>query len=302
MLSDHGLRSVRDRVLLLKSLPSFAALDDDAAVMLAEHARARRFRAGETLLVEGEPVPRVYILIDGQVTSMRKGIRVATVQRSRGVGFISALAGDTNGVHVVADHDTLTLEIPAEALVNAFEENFSLARNSLRLSAAALVKKRGNLPAPADRPPPFDMGTWRDRPRTLVELLIEMRDGSRLYKKSNLDALIAVARKTTEIRADAGDVFWNIGDRSTFWIRPDYGRVRCTSADGRFVDVGKRFVLGIMDSLGQVDRSYAARAETQVIAYRLELEPFLTVLETHYELAREMISVVATALLETPES
>jgi hypothetical protein len=84
-------------------------------------------------------------------------------------------------------------------------------------------------------------------------------------------------------------------------LRIDHGRVRCTAADGKTVDVGHRYVLGIMDAVGQVERSYDARAETQVVAYRNGLETLLDVLEMHFDLARDFVAVLARAALETPE-
>jgi CRP-like cAMP-binding protein len=301
MLMEMPLRGVRDRVLVLRSLASFAPLDDEAMTVLAEHAKTRRFRAGETVLSEDGPVPNVYIVIEGQITSHRLGKRIAVVGRSRGVGFLSVVAADQNGVHAVADTDTLTLEIPAEVLQNAFEENYSLVRNGLRLSAGELVRKRGNLPERPGRAEPIALGEYRERPQTLVERIIDLAS-RRMFDECNVDALIAVARRTEEIRVEPGEVFWRLGEPSSFWLRLDYGRVRCTADDGTAVDVGRGFVLGIMDSFAQVPRSYEARAETRIIAFRVELEPFLEVLESHYDLARQLMAVIARTLLETPST
>lgn len=300
MITEMPLRSVRDRVLLLRSLPSFGGLDDEGLKLVAEHAKGRLFRAGETLLVEGRMPEYVYIVVNGQLTSRRLGKLLAVVTRPRGAGFLSVNARDENGVHVVADEDTQTLEIPVDALLSAFEENFSLVRNTLRISAAALVKKRGNLPASPDKLPPLSLGPYRPHPRTLVELLIELRSGG-IFANTNIDALIGVARQSLEIRVEPGETFWNIGEPSSSWLRLDHGHVRCTAADGKVMDVGHHFVLGILDSLAGVPRSYQARAETRVVAYRTELEAFLAVLETHFELARALIGVVSKSLLETPD-
>ena len=301
MLTEIPLGSVRDRVLLLRSLGSFSGLDDEGMTLVAEHARGRSFRAGETLLTEGRPLSHVYIVIDGQLTSERLGQRVAVVTRSRGVGFLSMMARDEQGVTVVADVDTQTLEVPTEVLEHGLEENFSLVRNTLRNIAAALVKKRGNLPAPADKPPPFSLGEFREREHTLVERILDLRSGRGIFQDCNLDAVFAFARRIEEIRVEPGTVFWKIGEPSSFWLRLDHGRVRCRAADGATVDVGHRYVLGIMDAVGQVERSYEARAETLVIAYRNQLETLLDVLEMHFDLARDFIAVLARALLETPD-
>ena len=302
MLTEMPIQSVRDRLLLMRSLPNFGALDEDALTLLVEHARTRFFRAGETVVAEGEPLGSVYVVVDGQITSNRKGKRLAVVTRSRGVGLLSVMARDPIGVHAVADLDTVTLEIPTDAFLDAIEQSFSVARNTLRLCAAQLVKKRGNLPAPADHPPVVELGEYRERPRTLVELMIDLRASPGIFKSANLDAIIAIVRATEEIRVEPGEVFWKLDEPSTHWLRIDHGRVRCTSADGRSMDVGHRFVLGILDAIGTAPRSYEARAETRVVAYRTQLEAFLAVLETHSDLTREFIARLAMAVLETPDA
>ena len=300
MITEMPLHSMRDRILLLRSLHSFAGLDDEGLKLVAEHARSRLFRAGETLLTEGRTPEHVYIVVSGQLRSTRKGKLLAVVTRPRGAGFLSMNARDENGVHVVADEDTQTLEIPVDALTSALEENFSLVRNTLRVSAGALVRKRGHLPASPDRPPPLVLGDYRSEPRTMVELLLEQRSVG-IFSFANIDALIAVARKTLEVRAEPGEMFWNIGEPSSSWLRIDHGRIRCTSADGKVVDVARNFSLGNLDALAGEPRSYSARAETRVIAFRTELEPFLAVLESHFDLARALIAVLSKAILETPD-
>jgi CRP-like cAMP-binding protein len=292
---------VRNRVLVLRSLESFSSLDERSLTLIAEHASYRRFAAGETVCVEGAPISFFHIVIEGQVTVTRMGHLVAVTGRSRGVGILSLLARDPNGVSAVADVDTRTLAVPVDAFLDGLEESFSLVRNSLRLQAGALLRKRGNLPARPDKPPPFAMGEYVARDRTLVERIIDLSRGG-VWASCNLDAVVEVARRTTEIRVEPGEVFWKIGDPSSFWLRIDHGRVRCTAADGQLVDVGHRFVLGIMDSIAQQPRSYEARAETRVVAYKTELESFLGVLETHFDLARDFLGVLARALLEIPET
>jgi len=300
MLTEMPLRSMRDRFLLIRSLPTFAGLDEDALTLLVEHARSRTFRAGETVVAEGEPLRAAHIVIEGQITSKRKGKLLAVVTRGRGVGMLSIMARDPAGVHAVADVDTLTLTIPSDVMLDAIETNFAVARNTLRLCASSLVKKRGHLPAPPDRPPPFSMGEYHARPRTMVELLIDLRANPGILADCNIDALISVARSVEEIRVEPGHLFWKIGEPSSHWLRVSYGRVRCTSADGKAVDVGSRFVLGVMDALGNEPRSYEARAETNVIAFQTQLESFLSLLENHFDLARDFIAMLAMAVLETP--
>jgi len=299
MLIEAPLTSLRDRILLIRTLPSFDGTDMDAVAVLAEHSRIRAFRAGEAVLRAGEPATAIYIVLQGQITSRRHDSVVAVVTRPNGVGLISIFARDDQ-VSAIADVDTQTLEIPASVVLSVMEENFSMYRNRLAYAAMALVKKRGNLPA-RQSSKPVEIGALPERPRTVVEIAMAIRGNDGLFSRCNLDAVYDLARQSFEVIYEPGEVVWRIGEPSSWWLRIDYGRLRCTSADEASVDLGTGHVLGIMDALGQVPRSFVARAETRVVGYRTDLEPFLAILENHFELARDLLGIVSRSLLSTPE-
>ncbi|MEY4582250.1 MAG: hypothetical protein RL701_6953, partial [Pseudomonadota bacterium] len=183
-------------------------------------------------------------------------------------------------------------------LEHALEDDFGIVRNSMRLGGQALLVARGNLPAPRGHTPPFDMGERRNERRTLVERLITMRDRVPLFASANAEALITLVRSTEEVRYEPGESIWRLGDPATFWMIVEFGRVRCTNAAGDTQDVGAEFAIGIMDAIGQQPRVYEALADTLVIANRIELETFLGVLETHYELARDYLAFLARTVLD----
>jgi CRP-like cAMP-binding protein len=64
------------------------------------------------------------------------------------------------------------------------------------------------------------------------------------------------------------------------------------------MEVGSGWVIGMMDAIAQRPRAYEARAETQVVGERIELEAFLGVLETHVELTRDFIAFLAQRVLD----
>lgn len=297
---DDGLSEVggvvgdtlRGRLILLRAMEALAALDESSLALLAEHARVRRFRAGDALLVEGRPVENVYLVTAGKVTVTRKGKVLAVVTSGYGAGFTSLMARDPNGVGAVADVDTQTLEVPAEAMLDTYERDFAFIRNVLRISARAIAGIRSGLPADPDNPPEVVLGTWRDRERTLVEKLMEAQHVP-LLARANFDAVIEMVRNQTEVRFAAGDLLWRAGDPATFSLRVEYGRVRCTTPAGRSVDIGSQYWIGAMDVFAAQPRSYEARAETPVIAYRSEFEALLAVLDAHFDLALDFIAILA---------
>ena len=143
----------------------------------------------------------------------------------------------------------------------------------------------------------MELGTYRPQGRTLVERLIEMRSIP-LFSRTNIEALIALLRGTRELRPRAGEVIFRVGDPSSFWFVVEYGRISCTNAAGERMDIGANFVIGMMDAIGQQPRSYEARAETQLVLQRIELESYLGVLELHSDLARDVLANIARVGLD----
>jgi len=108
---------------------------------------------------------------------------------------------------------------------------------------------------------------------------------------------VDVTRRMVECRVPAGHVFWSVDDPSTHSVAIDYGRVRCTAADGRHVDVGSGFSLGVMDFWAAQPRSYEARAETEVTGYVVASEDFLVVMEMHLREGLALLRNVAHGVL-----
>ncbi len=299
MLSSIRLgrdRGVRDRVLALKSLNSFADQDDLALGMMAERALYRHFEAGDTIATEGSPIASVHIVLAGQARVTRNGQQVAMVQRGRGIGFLSYLGRDENGVTAVAVEATDTLGVPVDALEDAREEHFSLVRNGIRLASDALVKRRGQLPVDPAEAEPARMGVRPERELTLVERVLRTREGV-LFSRCNTDAVVELIRRGRNVTFEPGQIIWREGIEATFYLRVEYGIIDCTTADGRSVQVGEGFTVGVHDCFGKLNRGYTARANTEVIAFQMDIEAMLGVLETHYELAQDLEALLAQQLL-----
>lgn len=290
-------QTLRDRMLLLRSLPAFAPMDDEALTLLAEYVHVHRFRADEVLMTLGEPIRHVYVVLDGAVRWRRKDRPSMLAEKQQVVGWLTLMARDANGLEAVADRDTITLELPAEILEHAMEQHFSIVRNMLKLGAGLLVSMRNDLPAPLDRPPSSDKGVLPTQRRTLVERLIDMRRVP-LFSRCNAEALIALARASEPLRVEPGTVFWSIGDSANFWIFIEYGRVLCRNARGDSMAIGANFGIGIMDAIAQAPRAFSARAETLVVGNRIDLEAFLGVMESHFDLARDYLALLAQSGLD----
>lgn len=298
MFVEAPLAGIRDRMLAIKALPYFEGLGDASLLQIAEHARERRFRAGELLLEEGQPVDKIYIVINGAVTTSRQGETFLVVHGNGAVGVMSALANDQVGWKAVADLDSSTLEIPVTAFLTALREDFGLLRGALRAISLIALRARGQLPVAPDPNRVVELGTLLERDLTMAELLIELRNQP-MFKAANMDALIEICRHMHLIHVEAGHKFFSIGDPSTISLRIVYGRVRCTAASGEHVAVGAGHVIGSLDAWSGVPHSYDAVAETTVQAYQNSTEDFLSILEMHPGLALTLLGGLAGALIQS---
>jgi CRP-like cAMP-binding protein len=285
---------LRDRLLLLRSQPTFDRLDDEGLLLLAEHGRAAAYRDGDVIVAEGEPARAVYAVIEGEMVVSR-GPKVLSVRRAgEAYGGLPLLARVPSRL-TTARGETRTLELPAAAFESALAENYSLLRNTLRVFGSAVLSMRGSLPADPRAPRVVDEGTFDPRPRTMVQRLLYLRQSP--FGHINLEALVDFARHMVEVRYPAGHCVWSAGDASDHSLHVEAGRVRCTAADGAFVDVGSGFTIGVLDVWGPRQRVYEARTETPVIASRIDFERFLILLEIHPEVGLELLRGFARELL-----
>lgn len=285
---------LRDRVLALRSQPIFAPVDDDGLLLLAEHARSAVYRDREIVVPEGEQ-RGIFIVTEGSLLVSYRGGPVATWNAGTAFGTLALLAQKPSAL-AVAGGETRTLEVPGPVFEEALDANNSLLRGALAITGADVLKARGNLPVDPSVPRQLDEGPYYLEPKSMVERLLQLRAGPFGYM--NMEALIDMARQMNEVRYPAGHLLWSAGDYSTHSLSIDYGRVRCTAPDGKHVDVARGFNIGIMDVWGARRRVYEARAETEVIAYRVEFEGFLTLLESHVEVGQEVLRGFARTLIE----
>ena len=291
-MNEIPLDGLRDRVLALRAMRWTAPLDHEGLVLLGEHARHRSFRKGDVLLEPGKLVQSMFIVERGLVTVRVAGQLLTQVTPGRVAGVTSMIARDPRGASAIADEDSRVLEIPAEAVFAAYEENFSVVCNGLRLLSRGTLQRLDRLPRPLHGDDPAPMGTYREGQVTLVDRVREARQ-TPLFANANLDAVFDVARHMVERRIRPDERLWSIGDSSSFWVYVEYGRLRCTNAEGRSTQVGAKQALGQLDCWAELPRSYEARAETELIMHQTDIAPMLGVLETHHDMAMELVATIA---------
>jgi CRP-like cAMP-binding protein len=298
-IGDTSTISLRDRVLLLGALNQTGTLDERTITQVAEHIRPHTFSPGQFLLRDNEPIEHIHLLTRGQVSVTQQGRQVRVFRGAGAVGLNAVLAGVDTGVQAVAEKKTTTLALPSTILMDLYESNFALVRNALRIVAGQVLDARSMLPT--DEGEDATLGEWRPEPRTFVEQIIEMRK-SPFFADTNLDAVLEVARQGREIRGKTGDVLWEVGDSADYWIRLDYGRMRCTSEEGATAIVGSDYTVGVMDAIAVRPRGYKVEALSDYIAFRIDRDVMLAVFEGHFDLSRKILASMSEMVFHTPST
>lgn len=289
----------RDRLFAMRALGIFADLDEDGATLLAEYSKLTSFKTGEHVTRREREVASVHVVIDGLIEVTRPDGARVEIGAGRPVGLLGTVSRSNLNLDAVALRPTRTLEIPRGEFLGALEENFSLLRNVLRTVAGTLLDARGNLPLASK-----DIGAQAPLPTTtigrqsLVQRVLEVGRVP-IFRDANIDSAFDLARALREISVPAGHVFWKVGDPATGSLRVAAGRVRCTTPDGRFVDVSGDYMLGTLNTLAGRPEGYEARALEPVFGYMVDFEEFLIVLEAHPELALGLLANLATLVLQT---
>jgi len=272
----------------------FDGLDDDALLLLAEHGGFGSYPDGEVITPEGEPTRTLYLVTEGAIQVSRAGQIMGTRYPGDAYGGLPMLARVPSTL-AVAVGNTSTMEVPASAFEGALTENFSLLRTMLRQLGSGVLEMRGNLPVDPAVARELDEGVPYGEPLSLVKRLIQLRQGG--FRHMNMEALIDLARSMVEVRYPAGALLWSSGEPSTYALHVDVGLVRCSERDGRHATVARGFTIGVLD-VWSGKRVYEARAETPLIAFRIEFESFLALLEAHPEVGLDLLRGFAQDLLE----
>jgi CRP/FNR family cyclic AMP-dependent transcriptional regulator len=121
----------RDRQQLLGQVPLFAACSDKELDRLARHAELVEFRAGETLMTEGQPGQEFYVIVDGEVGVTSGGDTLAKLGPGKYVGEQALLDPGPRTATVTALRDTTAVLLASREFYAAVEESPVLARKLL---------------------------------------------------------------------------------------------------------------------------------------------------------------------------
>lgn len=290
-MSRSNLVSPRQRVLALKGMPWFSTMNRHVALQLARHLDERAFKRDELLLGQHKPIETAYLLVDGEVELRRDGRLVRKLQAPETIGLIGVLARlDGAPGDILASSPVTCLAIDGETVSHVWESSFELTRQTLRFAAERAWQTRGQLPFDA---PPSDVSAGEAPNRTLdlVEKLEHLRDGS-IFRDVNMEALAEICRNQREIHYEAGQEIWAEHTRADFAIKVVSGVVDVVQDDEVVGQIGSGYVVGLLDSLAEVQRGYAVVANQRTVGLKMSVATLLDVAEDHFQLAMSILAGV----------
>ena len=292
--------SPMERALYLRSLPSLRGLTPEALSLLARNARERSFRKGSALAGPGEKVGSFHLVVEGRVRA-EGGEHGGEVLGPREViGYHSMLALGEEEFSAVAEADTTTLEIDFEDLKDMFEDQFLVLHHEFRAVTGRMLRLRRDIPdgtylAPAEgilEPPGHRLD--------LMERVLFLTRGG-AFGRSNMDAIVELARTAEEVRFAPGTVLWEKGETSGFFYHVIEGTVRAVVEEGRAFRAGPGYPIGNLESLAGEPRWYRAGTETDLVALRSETDTTIDLLEDHFEMAMRLLGSFSTGLIRLLE-
>jgi CRP-like cAMP-binding protein len=297
VLDAPRLLSPLERMLHLKRVPLLSGLAGSEVAVIADAASERFFPKGAVVFRDSEPVGSVQVVVQGALAAFRRGARLGRVGPGSSIGGLAVLARDPLGSQVVADEDTLTLELEADVVSEVLDDHFPILQHVLRemsrQSIDLVTRFRLDPGAGIPEPPAGDLETGDI---DLVGRIFFLR-GMTVFQRSSITALAEMARAMAQVRFEEGTVLWREGEASPgiFLIRS--GRVRATGSSGVAFRPGPGFPLGVHEALGEVPRWYEAVAETPVVALQGHVGVLVDAFEDNFGMAMDYLAVVARSTL-----
>lgn len=287
-----------ERILRLRMVPVFRSMDAGTLAALAASIRPRGYEKGELLQREDEPPRSFFLLSAGTVRMERRGKVIGTVRGPGGVGFLPFLAREQGATTSIAQSFVEAYEVPGEALVEIFDDDFTVLLSTMRWVAERLLAEmKTGAPPPYVAPEvPLDHLAF-DRELGIVDRIFLLRR-TRAFGRANVNSLARVARRMVEERAAPSATIWSPGepsDTSTFVVK---GMGRLVWNDGGTVQtVGPGYVVGGTESLLGAPRWNTFVADEPMLLLRGRREALVDMFEDDREVAMTFLSLIATFLM-----
>jgi CRP-like cAMP-binding protein len=284
-------------MLYLKRAPILAGLAGSDVAVIADAAAERFFPKGAVVLREGEPVGSVHFVVQGTLAIFRRGARVGRVRPGAAVGGLAIFARDPFGSLVVADEDTLTLELDADAVAEVLEDHFPILNHILReMSRQAIDLVTRFRLDPRAGIPELRLGSPEPGDIDLVHRIFFLRRMA-VFRRSSITALAEMARAMAQVRFEPGTVLWREGEPAPGIFLVRSGWLRASGSSGVSFRPGPGFPLGALEAVGEMPRWYDAVCETPVVALQGHMGVLVDAFEDHFGMAMDYLAAIALSTL-----
>lgn len=300
MLIESRPVSQLERILHLKRSTTLAQMPAADLAIIADNTRERFFRRGEWLLREAEPIPAVYVVVEGTLHVRRNGRELGHACAGAAVGGLGIVAGETGGIEARAETDVLALELPADVLLDILEDHFSIYRHVLQLTCRSIVELWSRVTLP-EAPCIGDVGHAAGAGLDFVERIMLLRQ-SGVFAQASLNALAELSRGLVELAFEPGTALWRAGDAARGLILVVRGEVECvTRSSGSSLLARPGAAVGAAEAIAGLPRFYDAVAKERVVCLYGDVEAMLDVFEDNFDMAASYLTVVSRWLLDLIE-
>ncbi len=290
-----------ERLLHLRTLPILGTLDPEDLGLVVDQTRTRVFDKGEALLRQGEPIPAVYIVVEGRVTLRRGEQTLGHATSGAGVGGLGFLARDPNGVDAVAETEVVALELDGDTLDEILEDRFPILRHALRGTTRGLIELWHEAPQECLAAQTRMSAVGFESPLDLVQRMLFLRD-SLPFIRTSASALADLARILVELRFEPGTVLWRRGEPARQVQLLVAGRVTCSAPiEGFALQPEPGYPLGGLDAIAGVPRWYDAVCEGPVVTLSGDVETLFDLFEDNPRVALVYLAQIARAHLDALE-
>jgi CRP-like cAMP-binding protein len=285
-----------DRVLLLRTLPMLEGLGPIQLAAIAQHAKERHFPRDSVLELGSGGSEAIHLVMDGELSAEGQEGTERTIQRGDAVGFIEMLSRAGPKIAYRARVDTTTLELDWDAQIDVCEEHFAVVMQYVRYVARLATDRLRTQPQSARGPVPLIAAQQFDAEMNLIERTLVL-SRSEAFSSGCLDALAELAHHVKEVRWRKGERIWNEGDPAEYFLLVAAGTLNCASPQtGKFLCHAGAPV-GVHEALGEGKRWHTAVCKQDAVAMRIEVEPFIDILEDHFDLALDLLAALAGDVL-----
>ncbi|HEU4580390.1 MAG TPA: cyclic nucleotide-binding domain-containing protein [Polyangiaceae bacterium] len=289
--------SERDRIERELFLRSTIGRNLPSTRELAELLRDVAFQAGQVVYREGEDSDEIYFVRRGTVGLSRGGV-VHEFGPGSVIGILDVEQDKPHARTATALTDVELLSLSSEDRLELLEDSFEHTRSLIRMTATRLDEDGRQGGAEVDLAVTL---APKPEPLLLIERVFTLRD-TPAFRKASIQALVSLAPSADEIRLAAGELLFERGEARGVLFVTVAGCLELQGSEqgsgaprpGTAHRYGSASLLGGGPAFADALSRHSARALTPAVVLRIREEDFYDVMEDHFDLARSVLSYLAS--------